>query len=335
MAVLVASGICVVPGTEAFQQGAYGCYNDADFTVSIATAHATLARIDIIVFKVEDSQYSGGVNTSSIVAVTGTPSGSPAVPTAPANSITLAHVAVGAAVSSIVNANITDTRVWLTSLTGSTMPEEQAFTASGTWTKPLGALYCFVEVQASGGGGGGGGATGAGEWSFGDGGGGGEYASGWFLATVLAATVTVTIPAGGAGGVGAVAGTTAGNASFGAHITAIGGGGGAVRPASSTLRISQNQTTRAGGSGGTGGTIRIPGCPGTAGLAVDSGVAGLLGGDGGPSHMSGSSITLGNQNGLVGKNYGGGGGAVTNSASQTAKNGGAGANGLVRVTTYF
>ncbi len=113
MAVLVGSGTAEIPGTESSKQGAYGVLNDADFTISITAAHATLPRIDIIVFKIQDSQYSGGVNTSSLVVVDGTPAGSPSPPTAPANSITLAHVAVAAAASSIVNANITDKRLFL------------------------------------------------------------------------------------------------------------------------------------------------------------------------------------------------------------------------------
>ena len=121
MTVLVKSGVAWVPGSENSVQGLYGVLNDADVTVTITAAHATLARIDIIVFKIEDSQYSGGANTSSIVAVAGTPSGSPAVPTAPNNSIILAQVAVAALATTITNANITDRRRWLAGL-GAVLP---------------------------------------------------------------------------------------------------------------------------------------------------------------------------------------------------------------------
>jgi len=113
MAVIIKSGFGVIPGTENAAQGAYGVLNDADVTVAVTAAHATLARIDLVCFKVEDSQYSGAANTSSLVVVAGTPSGSPAVPAAPNNALILAQVAVGAAVSTIVNANITDRRTWL------------------------------------------------------------------------------------------------------------------------------------------------------------------------------------------------------------------------------
>lgn len=118
MAVLVRSGECVIPGTEGAKQGGYGAGNDADVTLAIAAAHATLARIDIVIFRVRDTFYSGGVDSAVLEVVTGTPAGSPSAPATPANSLLLAQVAVGAAVSSIVNANITDTRIWLTSLGG-------------------------------------------------------------------------------------------------------------------------------------------------------------------------------------------------------------------------
>jgi hypothetical protein len=113
MSVIVRSGLAEVPGTEGTKQGVYTVLNDADFTVAITAAHATLARIDSIVFKVEDQQYSGVNNTSSMVAIAGTPSGSPAPPTLPFNCIELARVAVGANVTTIVTANITDMRRWL------------------------------------------------------------------------------------------------------------------------------------------------------------------------------------------------------------------------------
>jgi hypothetical protein len=118
MAVLVGSGLAVVPGSEGAKQGGYGVGNDGNVTLAIAAAHATLARIDIVVFRVRDTAYSGGVNSAVLEVVTGTPSGSPAAPALPANSLLLANVAVGAAVSSITNANITDMRIWLTGAGG-------------------------------------------------------------------------------------------------------------------------------------------------------------------------------------------------------------------------
>lgn len=132
MAVIVKSGQAFIPGSEGSKQGTYAVLNDADVTLSITAAHATLNRIDIVCFKVQDSAYSGGVNSSSLVVVTGTPASSPAAPSAPANSITVAQVFIGAAVSSIVNANITDTRFYLAAVGGRILARSTARPAANT-----------------------------------------------------------------------------------------------------------------------------------------------------------------------------------------------------------
>ena len=113
MTVDVLSGVALIAGSENSAQGIYSVLNDATKNISIAASDPSLPRIDLICYKVQDTFYSGAVNSSSIVAVTGTPNSSPVAPTAPANSITIAQIAVGAGVTSIVNANITDTRTFL------------------------------------------------------------------------------------------------------------------------------------------------------------------------------------------------------------------------------
>lgn len=118
MGVIVASGIVYIPGTEGSVQGTYAATNDANVTLSISAAHATLPRIDIVVAKVEDEFYSGVTNAWSLVVVTGTANVSPTVPTAPANSVTLGQVAVAANATSITNANITDKRPFFTASGG-------------------------------------------------------------------------------------------------------------------------------------------------------------------------------------------------------------------------
>lgn len=110
MSVSVAAGHALINGTEVSNQGLYIAYNDAAATVAIATADPSQARIDRVVVKVQDSYYSGASNQVVYAVVTGTPAGSPVPPAAPANSLTLAYVAVAANATSIVNANITDTR---------------------------------------------------------------------------------------------------------------------------------------------------------------------------------------------------------------------------------
>jgi hypothetical protein len=118
MAVLVKSGHGLVPGSEGAKQGVYAVANDADVTVSLTAAHATLNRIDIIVFQVRDQAYSGANNDCLLTKVDGTPSGSPSAPAAPNNSLVLAQVFVGAAVGSVTNANITDRRTFLSAIGG-------------------------------------------------------------------------------------------------------------------------------------------------------------------------------------------------------------------------
>lgn len=121
MSVDVQSGHALVPGTENLKQAMYSCFNDGAVNRTITASDPSLPRIDIVVAKVQDTFYSGVANTWSIVVVTGVAASSPAVPTAPANSLVLAQVAVGAAVTSIVNANITDARPWLAA-TGGILP---------------------------------------------------------------------------------------------------------------------------------------------------------------------------------------------------------------------
>lgn len=118
MAVMVDSGAAWVPGTEAAAQGAYGVVNDASVTLSITTAHATLPRIDIVQLRVRDSFYSGASNDALLDIKPGTPNASPTAPTPDANALVLAEVLVGAGVTSIVNANITSKRKWLTATGG-------------------------------------------------------------------------------------------------------------------------------------------------------------------------------------------------------------------------
>jgi hypothetical protein len=104
MSVAVATGTGYFYGSGTNANVMYEFYSDASETVTIGTA-GVQARIDIICLKVDAS-----TGVASIVAVAGTPSGSPAVPATPASHYKLAEVAVGISVTTITDANITDTR---------------------------------------------------------------------------------------------------------------------------------------------------------------------------------------------------------------------------------
>lgn len=104
MSVQVIAGTSYFYGTGTTADTMFEFYSDSTETVTIPTASAQ-ARIDIVCCKVDAS-----TGVASLVVVSGTPSGSPAVPATPASHYKLANVAVEAGVTTITNANITDTR---------------------------------------------------------------------------------------------------------------------------------------------------------------------------------------------------------------------------------
>ena len=114
LSVLVASGWAAIVGTTQINMGTYVGYNDATVTLSIATADPSDPRIDLVCMTVQDAYYTGSLDDVILQVVAGTPAGAPVAPALPANSITLATVAVGAGATAITNANITDTRVLVT-----------------------------------------------------------------------------------------------------------------------------------------------------------------------------------------------------------------------------
>lgn len=115
MSVKVASGWAAIVGTTQANMGTYVAYNDASVTLTITTANPTNPRIDLICATINDSYYSGATNNVVFQVIAGTPAASPVAPSLPANSISLATVRVNAAVTQILTANITDTRVLVTS----------------------------------------------------------------------------------------------------------------------------------------------------------------------------------------------------------------------------
>ena len=146
MSVNVAAGFAFIAGTNnAPAQGLYHAYNDGSVNLSIAAANATNPRVDIVCLTVRDAFYSGGNNDVILQVITGTAAVSPAVPSAPANSIVLAHIYVGANVTSITNSNINST-------TGTNNPDTTAYQAPwcGSTQQPRGILQGgYAQVTAN------------------------------------------------------------------------------------------------------------------------------------------------------------------------------------------
>lgn len=91
-------------------QGPYVCPNSSVRVVPLDASNSTNPRIDLIVLQVTDLAIGDGSSAAVVKSVTGTPAGSPVPPATPTGAIVLAHVAVAANATTIVNADITDKR---------------------------------------------------------------------------------------------------------------------------------------------------------------------------------------------------------------------------------
>lgn len=107
MNVRVYQGSCLITRTG---QGPYMCVNSLLRTVALDASNPSLPRIDLIVAQVTDVAIGDGSSAVVLKAVAGTPAASPVPMSPPVGSIPLAQVLVGANVSTILLANITDRR---------------------------------------------------------------------------------------------------------------------------------------------------------------------------------------------------------------------------------
>jgi hypothetical protein len=370
MNVVVRSGLCAIPGTEGAQQGTYGLGNDGDVTLAISAAHATLARIDLVIARIRDTAYSGGADTGVLEVVTGTPAGSPVAPVLPANSLELGRVTVAALATSITNGNISmDNRRFLAAVGGVISAKStdshvnllstgqpvydtdtgrfKLATDNGTNFKTVftgvnvqkftsGGTWNKpvgaqrVRIRVQAGGGGGGASNAASAGENSKGGGGGGGGYSESWLDASALAATVAVTV----GAGGASSSNGGNSSFGAHVTANGGSAGGTAFSSSAPGFAAQ-----GGAGGAAGTGDIAVVGGGGGMGNGSGnLAGS--GPGGSSVLGGGAS--GRSTGGVGSSfagtaggvYGGGGGGALSSSTGGAASGGAGAAGIVIVETF-
>lgn len=116
----VGAGFAVVDANNAGNAGLYHIENNATTNVPIPAAHATLPRVDQILIDVSDSTSGGDAgDTPGFTVLAGTATSGATLanrtganPTLPSNTLRVADVLVGAAVTSITNTNIMDRRPW-------------------------------------------------------------------------------------------------------------------------------------------------------------------------------------------------------------------------------
>jgi hypothetical protein len=373
MTVSVGRGHAYVAGTQDTNQGYYHCYNDGVITKTIGASSPTQSRIDLVVARVQDAFYSGAVNAWDVFVVAGTPGTPGARPSVPANCEELGQITIGTNATTITSTNIsrtakimalkgsvvpvasqterdtipvfpglvvfrndTDTlefydgAAWKTQGRNATRVR---YDGNNTWLKPVGVKQVRVCCVGGGGGSGGIGATTGTEAAQSGGGGGGGYAEKWLDASILGATVTVTVGTGGAGGAtGVHAGATGGSSSFGSFCVAPGGTGGA------TMDGAAGFARAIGGIGGTPtvGDVLVTGQQGGFGTVRSGGaygnnfggVAGGLGGGGTQGDVFAGP-------GVAGTLYGGGAAGAVSDVTSSGAAGGAGARGVVIVEHYF
>lgn len=156
MSVDIAAGDALVQGDDVTRQGLYHVVNDAVVNAPIAAAHATLPRIDQVILHVYDSTVVGVSDVPLIEVVTGTPTagatldnrnGAAALPN---NAIRLADVLVGAAVVTILDANIRDRRPWARGFYHSAVRSSGDLTTSSSSSVALSAADFQKRVECSG-----------------------------------------------------------------------------------------------------------------------------------------------------------------------------------------
>lgn len=344
MSVNVAAGQAVIARSSSTPQDYYVAESpNAATNLVIATSDPTNPRIDLIIIRVNDAQYSGGVNNATVEVVTGTPAGSPVQPATPNTALLLATVAVAASAATIVNANITDKRVPWKRVAPS--PSLITFSTPGTTTltaaQAAGAVALRIEGCNGGSGAGGTAATGAATVAV------GTSACGAPSAIRTVALAGLTFPLQvvvGAGATATAAGANNGNIGGQSSVTDNNGGGSVLwTPGTNDGNSHGFAGTAGGASAGLGGGFSSQGNSPVADIALPGDIPsdGMRISTTQPYGTSGGSSKYGN-GGFRGLNvagssggFGGGGGSTVAGNNQAAIVGSGGGSGLVIFTLIY
>lgn len=213
---------------------------------------------------------------------------------------------------------------WIDQTSGSLLGV-QTFSTNGTfvYTPTPGTKSVIVEVQGGGGGGGSSLTTIANRASAGPGGGAGGYAKSRLMTGFSGVSVTV--------GVGGAAGSSGGNSSFGALITANGGSGAPAGPVYSAFPIQDIGSD--GGSATGGNMLNVTGDSGGSMMLLLGSGNGISGKGGGSKFASPTRSVADSQAGVAGQYGSGGSGAISQNGA-SGFTGGSGGNGIVVIHEY-